>query len=74
MRFSWGLSTLAAGLATVQAQYLINELSFGFNNRYAILLATSATINTSLTVRAQDIPRREPLSPQFLSPGSPHAP
>ena len=39
MRFSWSLSTLAAGLATVQAQYLINELSFGFNNRYAILLA-----------------------------------
>lgn len=34
MRLPSSLAVLVAGLAQVQAQYLINELSFGYGNRY----------------------------------------
>lgn len=34
MRLPASLAVLVAGLAQAQAQYLINELSFGYGNRY----------------------------------------
>jgi mannose-binding lectin 1 len=38
MRLPLSFAALVAGLAQTQAQYLINELSFGYGSRYGFSL------------------------------------